>query len=70
MQTKEYSFEIGGTTITAQFSNLADQAHGSCIVKSGGTVVLATAVMSEKEKEGSDFFPLTVEYEERFYAVG
>ncbi len=70
MQTKEYSLEIGGTTITAQFSNLADQAHGSCIVKSGGTVVLATAVMSEKEKEGSDFFPLTVEYEERFYAVG
>ena len=70
MQNKEYSIEIGGSTITAQFSNLADQAHGSCIVKCGGTAVMATAVMSEKEKEGSDFFPLTVDYEERFYAIG
>jgi polyribonucleotide nucleotidyltransferase len=70
MQTKEYSLEIGGETLVAQFSNLADQAHGSCMVKCGGTVVLATACMSEKAKEGSDFFPLTVDYEERFYAIG
>ena len=70
MQTKEYSLEIGGETIVVQFSNLADQAHGSCIVKCGGTAVLATAVMSEKEKEGGDYLPLTVDYEERFYAIG
>ena len=70
MHKKEYSAEIGGQTLTAEFSELADQAHGSCLVKCGGTAVLATAVMSEKEKEGSDFFPLTVDYEERFYAIG
>ena len=62
--------EIGGEKLVAQFNNLADQADGSCMVSYGGTTVLATAVMSEKEKEGSDFFPLTVDYEERFYAIG
>ncbi len=70
MKTKQYSVEIGGATIVAEFSDLTDQAHGSCLVKCGGTVVLATAVMSEKEREGIDFFPLTVDYEERFYAIG
>ena len=70
METKEYSLEIGGSTIVVQFNNLADQAHGSCLVKCGGTVIMATAVMSEDAKEGSDFFPLTVDYEEKFYAIG
>jgi polyribonucleotide nucleotidyltransferase len=70
MQTKEYSLEIGGTTLVAQFSDLANQAHGSCLVKCGGTAVLATAVMSEKTREGGDYLPLTVDYEERFYAIG
>jgi len=69
MNKKEYSLEIGGKKIIAEFNDLADQAHGSVILKSGNTVVLATAVMSDSLKDG-DFFPLTVEYEEKFYAAG
>ena len=70
MQKKEYSIEIGGKTLTAEFSDLAERANGSVILKLGDTVVLATAVMSSKEKEGMNWFPLTVDYEEKFYAAG
>ncbi|MFA6254246.1 MAG: polyribonucleotide nucleotidyltransferase [Candidatus Paceibacterota bacterium] len=70
MQKKEYSLEVGGRTLTAMFTDLADQATGSVIIKYGETVVLATAVLSPKTKEDSDYFPLTVEYEERYYAAG
>jgi len=56
--------------MTAQFADLADQASGSVIMKYGDTVILATAVMSETEREGQSWFPLTVDYEERFYAAG
>ena len=68
MNKKEYSIEVGGKKLTAQFTDLADQANGSVMVRYGDTVILATAVMGE-EKNG-DFFPLTVDYEERFYATG
>lgn len=70
MQTKEYTCEVDGKTITATFSDLADQAHGSVIVKQGNTAVLATAVMSHFEKKDLDYFPLVVDYEEKFYAAG
>ncbi|MDO8590671.1 MAG: polyribonucleotide nucleotidyltransferase, partial [bacterium] len=70
MVKKEYSIEIGGKKLTAEFNDLAEQANGSVIMRYGNTVVLATAVMSKGEKTGSDFFPLTVDYEERFYAGG
>lgn len=70
MKSKKYSLEIGGKTITAEFTDLAENAHGSVIVSCGNTVILATAVMSKWPKEGTDFFPLTVDYEERFYAIG
>lgn len=69
MKKKEYSIEIGGKTLTAEFNDLADQAHGSVLVHYGGTVIMATAVMGNV-KEGGGFFPLTVDYEERFYATG
>jgi polyribonucleotide nucleotidyltransferase len=69
MQKKSYSIEIGGKTLTADFTDLADQAHGSVIVRYGTSAVLATAVMGE-EKAGMGYFPLSVEYEERFYAAG
>ena len=62
--------ELGGETLTAEFTDLADQAHGSCLLRLGESVVLATAVMSPKAKDGQGYFPLTVEYEERFYAAG
>lgn len=69
MQKKSYSLEIGGKTLTADFTDLADQASGSVIVRYGNSAVLATAVMGE-EKAGMGYFPLSVEYEERFYAAG
>ncbi len=65
----EYSIEIGGKTLTAQFTNLTDQANGSVIMRYGNTAVMVTAVMG-KEKEGQSWFPLSVEFEEKFYAAG
>ncbi len=62
--------ELGGETLTAEFTDLVDQANGSVILRYGDTVVLATAVMSAKKREGQDWFPLTVDYEEKFYAAG
>ncbi|HEY9584033.1 MAG TPA: polyribonucleotide nucleotidyltransferase, partial [Candidatus Paceibacterota bacterium] len=70
MKTKEYSIEIGGRTMTAIFSDLADQAHGAVMLKYGETVVLATVVMTKDRQEGLGFFNLTVDYVEKFYASG
>ncbi|NQV93267.1 polyribonucleotide nucleotidyltransferase [Candidatus Kaiserbacteria bacterium] len=70
MQKKEYSTEIGGKTLTATFTDLTDQADGSVIVQCGNTTVLATVVMTDNKKEGLGYFPLTVDYEEKFYAAG
>lgn len=70
MQSKKYTTEVGGRTLTAEFTDMAHQANGSCLVTYGGTVVLATAVQSKNAREGTDFFPLTVDYEEKFYAAG
>ncbi len=68
MQKKEYSLEIGGKTMTAEFNDWAEQANGSVLLRYGNSAVLATAVMgSESDK---DYFPLQVEYEEKFYAAG
>ena len=62
--------EIGGHPITLETGRLAQQAHGSVTITCGETILLATAVMSEQAREGIDFLPLTVEFEERLYAVG
>jgi polyribonucleotide nucleotidyltransferase len=70
MNSKEYELEIGGKKITAIFSDLADQANGSVILKSEGTVVMATAVISKDGDSNPGFFNLTVEYLEKFYAAG
>ncbi|MFH1402516.1 MAG: polyribonucleotide nucleotidyltransferase [Patescibacteria group bacterium] len=77
MEEKEYKLNLpadkAGTeskTIIARFSDLTDQANGSVIVSCDDTVVMATAVMSVNKKEGQDWFPLSVEFEEKFYAVG
>ncbi|MDD5720922.1 MAG: polyribonucleotide nucleotidyltransferase [Candidatus Pacebacteria bacterium] len=70
MQKKEYSVEIGGRTLTAIFSDLAEQAHGSVILKYGETIVLATACMSHDKQQGLGFFNLTVDYVEKFYSAG
>ncbi|MDO8514483.1 MAG: polyribonucleotide nucleotidyltransferase [bacterium] len=68
MQKKEYSVEIGGKTMTAEFNDWADQANGSVLVRYGNSAVLATAVMGKESDK--DYFPLSVEYEEKFYAAG
>ena len=70
MQKKEYSLEIGGKNMTAIFTDLAEQAHGSVMLKYGETIVLATACMSKDKQQGLGFFNLTVDYVERFYASG
>ena len=70
MKKETYEIEIGGKKLIAEFNDLADQAHGSVLVRYGNSAVLATAVMSGKAREGGDFFPLTVDFEERFYAAG
>ena len=70
MQKKEYEVEIGGKIMTAIFSDLADQAHGSVMLKYGETIVLATACMSKDKQAGLGFFNLTVDYAEKFYATG
>ena len=70
MQTKTYETDYCGKKLKAEISDLADQANGSVLVRYGETVVFATAVISKNKREGIDFFPLTVDYEEKFYAAG
>jgi polyribonucleotide nucleotidyltransferase len=66
----KYNLEIDGKTYDIEFNNLAEQANGSVFVRIGDTVVMATATMSSKDIENLDFFPLTVDFEEKFYAAG
>jgi len=69
MQKKEYSVEIAGKTMTAEFNDWANQANGSVLLRYGNSAVLATVVMGSKDSN-LDYFPLSVEYEEKFYAAG
>jgi polyribonucleotide nucleotidyltransferase len=69
MIKKEFSTELNGKKLTAEFSDLVENAHGSCLLKYGNTVILATAVIS-KDEISKDYLPLTVDYEEKFYASG
>src|SRR2546427_9615915 len=64
------STEFAGRTLTLETGRLAGLADGAVLVRYGDTVLLATAVSSTEPREGIDFFPLTVEYEERMYAAG
>ncbi len=64
------SFEWGGRTFTLETGKIARQADGAVLATYGETVVLATAVGAQSAKEGQDFFPLTVNYQERYYAAG
>ena len=70
MQSKTYSVDFGGRALTAEFTDLAGQAHGSVMLRYGETVILVTAVMSEREAQGMSYFPLSVEFEEKHYAAG
>jgi polyribonucleotide nucleotidyltransferase len=70
LKQKTYSYSLQGKKFTVELNNWAEQAGGSALVRLGDTVVLATAVMSPEARDGGDFFPLTVDYEEKFYAAG
>jgi len=70
MESKKFSTEIGGRELIIETGALAAQANGAVTVRYGDTVILATATMSKVQREGIDFFPLLVDYEERLYAAG
>ncbi len=70
IQQESVSIEWGGRTLTLSTGTLATQANGAVTIQYGETIVLATAVMSREPRPGIDFFPLTVDFEERMYAAG
>ena len=70
MTTGQFKLDIGGRELKVEIKNLAEMAAASGLVQYGDTLVLGTVVMSKQEREGIDFFPLTIDYEERYYAAG
>ena len=70
MSYKSFSMELAGRTLTVDVGRVAAQANGAAFMHYGDTTVLSTATASEKPRDGIDFFPLSVEYEEKLYAVG
>ena len=70
MKKKTYSIDFGGKTLTAEFNDLTTHANGSVMLRYGETVVLVTAVMGKNNNAGLPYFPLSVEFEEKFYAAG
>ena len=67
---QSFTMEVGGRPLTIEQGKMAKQANGAALVRYGDTVVLVTATASTSPREGVDFFPLTVDYEEKMYAVG
>ena len=67
---KSFSMELAGRTLTVEVGRVAKQANGAALMHYGDTTVLSTATASKEPREGIDFFPLSVEYEEKMYAVG
>ena len=67
---KSFSMELAGRTLTVDIDRVAKQANGAAFMHYGDTTLLCTATASDKPREGIDFFPLSVEYEEKLYAVG
>ncbi len=67
---KSFSMELAGRTLTVDVGRVAAQANGAALMHYGDTTVLSTATASEKPRDGIDFFPLSVEYEEKMYSVG
>lgn len=65
-----FETEVGGKTMSVEIGKYAEQANGSCIVRCGETVVMTNVTLADKPRDGIDFFPLGVDYEEKMYAVG
>ncbi len=70
MNVQTFTMDYNGKTITFETGKLAGQANTSLTVQIGDTVVMATVTMSKKARDGVNFFPLMVDYEERYYAAG
>ncbi|NLM86350.1 MAG: polyribonucleotide nucleotidyltransferase [Clostridiales bacterium] len=70
MEHKTYTMEFAGRTLSFEFGRYAEQAAGSVLVRYGDTALLVSATASEKPRDGVDFFPLSVDYEEKHYSVG
>ena len=70
MKHQLFEREVGGRKFSIETGNLAGQANGAVTVRYGDSVVLVTACTSEEPREGIDFLPLTIDYEERLYAAG
>ena len=67
---KTFEYELSGRKLVIETGKMAGLANGSCLVRFGDTVILATATASAKPRDGIDFLPLSVDFEERLYAVG
>mgnify|MGYP003375010832 CR=1 FL=1 len=67
---KSFSMELAGRTLTVDIGRVCAQANGAALLKYGETTVLSTVTASDKPRDGIDFFPLSVEFEEKMYAVG
>lgn len=67
---KNFNFDLAGRELSVSIGKYAEQANGACMVRYGDSVVLVTATSSKTPREGIDFFPLSVEYEEKYYAAG
>ena len=67
---KEFQFEVGGRQVVVETGKYAEQTNGSCVIRCGETAVMVNVCMSEKPRDGMDFFPLQVDYEEKMFAVG
>ena len=70
MNYQEFKMNVGGREVVIETGKYTEQANGSCVVRCGETAVLVTVCMSKTPREGIDFFPLQVDYEEKMYAVG
>ena len=67
---KTYTFELAGRPLTVEIGKVAGLANGSCLVRYGDTAILCCATASARPRDGIDFLPLSVDFEERMYAVG
>lgn len=67
---REFKMTVGGKEVTVETGKYTEQANGSCVVRCGETAVMVTVCMSQSPREGMDFFPLQVDYEEKMYSVG
>ncbi|HHX21124.1 MAG TPA: polyribonucleotide nucleotidyltransferase, partial [Clostridiales bacterium] len=70
MDYKTYTMDFAGRPLTVEFGKYAQQSAGSALVRYGDTVVLVNATVSDTVREGVDFFPLSVDFEEKLYSVG